>query len=233
MRETAAGVLGAAILLAGMPAVAQDGLRLIDSRADKPAETKMLSFNAVSCGYSVFKIADLGRPVDRMTRLRADLERELGSELAGKSVQVIDYQIYLNSSRRAKRLNGQAHGLIGVAISQASTTGCDKETDRQGWYAADEVSNNFSPLVVQIAVTVDGRPLAVRSVISPKAELRPADRIKFLVVDKETWNQTDKVGAPEVDAAFTMANQLLIDEIREAAGPQSAEPTAAPAPAPG
>lgn len=230
MRETAAAWAAATLLVLATSVGAQERLQVVDARADKPVETKMLSSFVTSCGFSVFKIADLDRPVDRMTRLRADLERELGSEFAGKTVQVTDYQIYLNSSRRAKRLNGQANGAIGVAVYEGSTRECDKLPDRQGWYAADEVSNSFSPLVVQIAVTIDGRSLSVRSVVSPKAELRPADRIKFLVVDKATWNQTDKVGAPEVDAAYTAANQLLIAEIRKSADPATAEPAVAPDP---
>lgn len=239
MRETAAAWAAATLLALATSVGAQEPLRVVDARTDKPAETKMLSFNGFSCGYSVFKIADLDRPVDRMTRLRADLERELGPALAGKTVQVTDYQIYLNSSRRAKLLNGQATGLLGAALSDASTKGCDEEADRQGWYAIDEVSNDFSPLVVQIAVTIDGRSLAVRTVVSPRAELRPADRIKFLVVDKGSWNQTDKLGAREVDAAFAAANQLLIAEIRKSAEPASpqptepTEPTAASEPSPG
>jgi hypothetical protein len=227
-----AGMMLAAFLLA-TPAPAQNGFALTDARTDKAEKTKLLSYLIGSCDYGVFRVGDPGRRPNRIERLRADLETGLGPLLVGKAIEVTDYRLYLNTARSMRGSVGGHYGLVGEAVSEGYNQSCAGEKDREGWFPSSEVTTPYSPLIVYITVRVDGVAYEARHVHSPPLEIRPSARTKF-VVSKAQWNQTDEIGAPQVDAALAAANQLLIAEIRKGMATEPKAPSGPmEAPAPG
>lgn len=205
-RVVVAGTLAAMALLATAAHAQTAPLQVVDSRPAEQLKSKTYSRNLYDCKFAIKLITgDDRRPPGRMAMLRADLDAAFGSRLAGKTVTVTDYRLVINYSTYATRKSKEiAGGPIGKAVAAASDrrpkAKCEVEKTPVGWFAAEEMHTINSPLIVYLAVTVDGRPYAVRIVHSPDLELTT-------FTNKDL---TEPQAAPEAEAAFKAASKALI-----------------------
>lgn len=184
-------------------------LQLIDGRPADQLKSKTYSRNLYDCKFAIKLIAgDDRRAVGRIEKLRTDLDAALGDRLAGKTVTVTDYRLVINYSTYGTRVSKQiAGGPIGKAVAAASDrrprAKCAQEKTPIGWFAAEEMRTLNSPLIVYLAVTVDGRPYSLRVVHSPDMELTT-------FTNKDL---TEPQAMHEAEAAFDLANRALIAAI--------------------
>lgn len=198
----------AGLVVAGT-AQAQAQLQVADARPAEQLKSKTYSRNLYDCKFGIKLITgDDRRPASRTEMLRADLEEAFGGRLAGKAVSVTDYRLVINYSTYAiRRGNEVAGGPIGKVMAATSDrrpkAKCAPEKTPVGWFSSEELHTIHSPLIVYLAVTIDGRPYNVRVVYSPDMELTT-------FTNKEL---TEPGAAPEAEAAFKLASKALIAAI--------------------
>jgi len=111
------------------------------------------------------------REFDRITLLRDDLNASLHDQLATKQLIVTHYGIYWN---RAQALRNLTYGPMANPVSAVMSgmgTHCKREEIQAGWFGPDDVTTPYSPVIVEITMTVDGKRHQIRSVYSPPKEV--------------------------------------------------------------
>lgn len=211
------------------PTIAAPGrLTVLDERPAEARRTHSLSIWVTDCNYAVRSLGDDRFASDRLARLESDLVSALGDALDGQRLVVRSYAIYLN--RRGVNEAGAVQagfggGIIAGAIaSQISPGGnapvslrpkCEEERMRGGWFQTSELTNNFSPLVTELDVSLGEEAYSVRSVLSPAVEL--ATTIE---------RNTDPVVVAALQQAMAKAHLALVTTINARRAPSVAEPAA-------
>ena len=183
------------VLLIASPAPAAPegnaGFAILDQRPAKEKKNRLWSVWIWDCNFGVYNIGDGGigderLAQDRIGDLRRHLEGRLGERLAGKTLALGTYRIILNGNARAKAYS--TGGTIFQTSGKTRKAKCSKEDMAAGWFDMSELANANSPMIVEIAGTLDGRPVSGRAVRSPARELfkevvpkrmRPADLEEF------------------------------------------------------
>lgn len=163
-----------------------DRVMLIDERPEEEKTKSPGSLNIGNCNYGVYRVADDMSEPARMRLLRSDLAAALGAQLDGRPVVVKHYGIYVNNAATLRR--GVAGAAQGAGTAAAASVGaappgeigvpgigvyCPPDSMNGGWYGHLEVTTEFSPVIAELTVEVDGREYAVRTVISsPKRNVR-------------------------------------------------------------
>jgi len=195
IRTARIGLLTALLVATGSPGVAAPGdgasFALVDQRPAKEKKDRLWSVWIWNCNFGVYNIGDRGigdekLAQDRLGDLRRYLEARLGDRLAGRTLALGTYRIILNGNARAKAYS--TSGTILETSGKTHKAKCSKEDMAAGWFDMSELTNANSPMIVEIAGTLDGRPVSGRAVRSPARELfkevvpkrmRPADLEEF------------------------------------------------------
>ena len=135
-----------------------------------------------------------------------------GDSIQGQHLLVRQYSIYLNG--RAALENEDTSGLTGILPGllrpgPVLKAKCEHSRMTAGWFDTSEVANNFSPIVIEMDISFQGKDVVVRSVDSPEVE---------------TWmdfnnHSLKPVLAASVQHAITKANLALIAELKKGAHP--------------
>ncbi|WP_153067198.1 hypothetical protein [Steroidobacter cummioxidans] len=174
---------------------------IADARPAEERESKIMSLLITSCNYGVHQVGDKRMVPDRLTLLGEDLNAAMGAQLAGKSLVLNRYAVHFNNAQALR--NGVAKMNPGLIVDMLKGVGarCPRDEMKAGWFEPDDVTTPYSPFIVEVTLTVDGKAHSVRSVYSP---------------DKEV-SQT--MGDPEstvaLFAAIRKANEKLIASLRE------------------
>lgn len=174
---------------------------LVDSRPAAEREAKIMSLLITSCNYGVRRVGDKNSVPDRVTLLSDDLNTAMGQQLAGKSVVLNRYGVYFNHAQVLR--NGAAKANPGLIVDALKNVGsrCKREEMEAGWYEPDDVTTPYSPFIVEVTLTVDGKTYEVRSVYSPDKEVIPG------------WGDPDASAA--LFAAMKKANEKVIASLRQ------------------
>lgn len=169
-------------------------------------ETNVISNWPQDCDYFVFVLEVDKVANNRISRLNVNITANLNSE-----VQVKSYDIYLNSAEHMMRqatssglaASGQFDFYIGSSTSGKNITlkpKCSRDKMTAGWFDPVELTNNISPLIIDLKVEYNGKDYSVYSVYSPDTELQY------------------RYGKPEmtrnVNAAMDKAHKALIAKIK-------------------
>lgn len=159
----------AAICLAAAP-----GFQLLDSRPAADSHDGYLSTARGDCDAWTFRVGDARTPRPRIEALQADLASQFGADLEGRKVEITHYAIFINRGVRVN--NGPPdHATFGDHPKdwryREMGSQCEPEKTHGGYYAPWEATTNFSPVILEIAGTLDGKPFSSRSVYSPTLEL--------------------------------------------------------------
>lgn len=186
--------------------------RLSDQRPKNERKLFGSSSFIFSCDAGVFGLGDK-HVSGRFELLQAQLQDSLGERLQGKEISVLHYSVFLNAQAR---LRGDAiavgWGTAGVSRSPdetARSSPCPRDKMKGGWFAGSEISTPFSPIVVEIEVTMDGRTYKGRSVHSPLRELPLTSNI----VHRNAFKSPEEVEALRI--AMTKANADLVNHLSE------------------
>lgn len=129
------------------------------------------SLAVTSCAYGSLRLGDKRFTPDRVQVLRSELDRALGSELAGKRVVLKAYTVHLNRAGKLRTGVGETNkGLLADLINDQSVRGC-KPDDLRGGYVASEQKTPHSPVVVVIDLEVDKKLVHTRMFESAPTEI--------------------------------------------------------------
>jgi len=160
-----------------------------------------------SCEFGVRELGD--EFVDRVGKLRHDISLAYGDRLAGKTIVVDHYHLYLNQ----RAMEGQhswataVGGVLAIGIgAQAETDApaCDPDKMPAGWFDPSELTTPWSPFIAEIELHIDGQDILVHSVYSPPKNM-PAPGV---LTDFDIKSEADAVGA-----AVDKANLAVIAEM--------------------
>ncbi|HET7810883.1 MAG TPA: hypothetical protein VFL16_09935 [Steroidobacteraceae bacterium] len=191
--------------------------RVVDSRPRADKKNGSLSQTAIDCDYAVYRFGDKRTDPTRLSYLHDYLVVLFGQQLHGKSLEVTRYAMYLNSAAiRLAELRGHSGAGVGPGGAPVYSdypfelvmgSRCAPEKMRGGYYAASEVTTNFSPVVIEIEATYEGHKLRVRTVHSPARELH-------------IWEIDSPEESAEYFAALRDANAELAERIIDTAMPR-------------
>ena len=176
-----------------------------------------------SCNVGISQLGDNGYAPDRLARLENALATAYPDTQKGSELIVRRYDIYINRGAEADAVAwGAAMGSVGV-FGAGGTPGdnnpqiwrspkCARERMAGGWFSTQDLTNNTTPITVDIDVTVFDRNQVVNAALSPS--LQGTD---FQVVS------TGRATTPALDAllqqAMDKANKRLIAQIGAAKQP--------------
>lgn len=142
--------------------------KVIDARPASDKTSERLSPWITSCTYEIHSIGDEQTVPSKLTILQRDLEDALGDKLKNAVMTVTQYRIFYNN--RALMVGEVGKGYTGLVPDLMTHAGdrCSKEDTGGGWYEASEVTTQFSPFVVQIQATLDGKTYSARTVFSTR-----------------------------------------------------------------
>jgi hypothetical protein len=171
-------LLTAMLIVTASPAVAAPaggpGFTIVDQRPAREKKDRLWSVWIWDCNFGVFNIGDGGIGDERLARdrlgdLRRYLEGRLEDRLAGRSLVLSTYRIIVNGNARAKAFS--TGGTIFETSGKTRKPKCSREDMAAGWFDMSELANANSPMIVEIAGSVDGKPVSGRAVHSPAREL--------------------------------------------------------------
>jgi hypothetical protein len=166
------------LLLCSVAAIcvaANSEFTLLDSRPVADGRDGYLSIARGDCDAWTFRVGDHRTQKPRLDALQADLAAQLGSGVRVGRIEVTHYAIFINRGVRVN--NGTPdHGYHEERPKdwryREMGSACEPERTHGGYYAPWEATTNFSPVIVEIAGNLDGKPFASRSVYSPALELQ-------------------------------------------------------------
>lgn len=161
-------------------ATSAPGLHVTDAR---PARDKAFSMHSIwitSCDYGVYTVGEPAGAQAPLDVLRSDIVALTPSAGSTHDIRIDHYAVYFNPSRKMKGMavgvgiGGAIGGAIGDAVGDARKgSKCPAAKMAGGWYGPGELTTPHSPLVVEVAGALDGKPFHSRTVYSPAAELGP------------------------------------------------------------
>jgi len=141
-----------------------------DARPAGEGDSGYESLLITRCVYGIYRIGDDKFTPDRVAALRSDLEAALGTELGGGKVVLKNFTVHFNqaASLRGSVATGYKAPiplLIHDLMNDTSVHGCSAD-DLEGGFAGDEVTTDWSPLIVVINLEVNGLKVHARWVES-------------------------------------------------------------------
>jgi hypothetical protein len=192
-------LIAAGAAVAGTPPLPA-AFTLIDARPAAERATQTLSESIWSCDFGVYRLGDdlaSERPasprLDRIAGLKDDLSRGLGWRLAGRTLTVDHYNLYLNlaASQAGVPPDGPLGGLM-APKEQTREAKCPRDKMTAGWFDGAELSTPYPPYIVEMDVELDGQHHKIRTVVSTQKDIAQLDIIQ---------------------AAFAQANAALIADL--------------------
>ena len=141
---------------------------VVDQRPGDERTTKWLSNVPHSCAFTVRQYGDEAISPDRFTVLAEGLNTGLRERLAGKTLLVTHFGIYINSSQRSRaaaslRGEGLGQSLADYAAGSRFDRLCVSEALAQGWLEDGHGDHTTrSIVIVQITFILEGRAQSVR-----------------------------------------------------------------------
>lgn len=147
---------------------------LIDVRPDEERHRELMSTNVTDCNYGIVRQADDRTSPDRISLLKLDLQSMAGSDLAGKTLTLRSYTVFVNQSTMFRgQMNSTLKGVIPRAMINIR---CSKEKIKGGWYEPSEVTTSNSPVIADMVMDVDDHPYAIHVVRSPEDDVVLANK---------------------------------------------------------
>lgn len=187
-----------------------------DKRDPKSLVSRYLGGLSYDCNFAV-SVYDSGEGgSDRLQRLERDLKAAF-QPLPSSPTILHKYSIFHNKAYQATLVQNDGTILGSLVYSTTMPPGegqrprCDREKMVGGWFDKGDLSNEYSPLTVEIELTFGGKRYAVTSAYSPRVELQQeagfwAGGIESVLAQPE-W-------IVSAQAAMKKANARLIEAIK-------------------
>jgi hypothetical protein len=153
----------------------------VDARPPQLKGDSTESSMVTSCAYGSLRLGDGRFTPDRSQVLRSELERALGTELAGKRVVLKAYTVHLNRSQllRGRVADMNKPGAMAALLNDQTVRGCNAD-DLRGGYVASEQKTPHSPVVVVIDLEVGKQLVHTRWFESAPTEINK---------ERAIWNE--------------------------------------------
>jgi len=147
--------------------IQQAPFEMVDQRPADERTTRWLSEVPYSCAFTVRQYGDEAVSPDRFTLLREALNTGLHERLAGKTLLVTHFGIYINSAQRSRAAaiihgEGLAQSLRDSALASRFDRLCAEEEMAEGWLEEGHKGTSHSVAIVQITFILQGRVHSVR-----------------------------------------------------------------------
>jgi hypothetical protein len=158
---------GRTVLAIDTRTVQKASFEMVDQRPGDERTTKWLSNVPYSCAFTVRQYGDEAISPDRFTLLRAGLDTGLHERLAGKTLLVTHFGIYINSAQRSRAAEiihgeGLAQSLTDTAMADRFERLCAAEELAEGWLEAGHKDMTHSVAIVRVTFILEGRVHSVR-----------------------------------------------------------------------
>ena len=172
-------------LALGVGSVANASFVLLDQRPRDERTTKWLSSVVYTCAFNVRQYGDDAVLPDRFALLADTLNATLHERLAGKSVRVAHFALYLNSSQRSRaaqsiRGDGLVQSLSDYAMVDRFDHLCTAEEMAAGWRDPGDPDTTHPVVIARITLVVEGRTYSVRSFEKASSPGLPAAMIRAI-----------------------------------------------------
>lgn len=151
-------------------------LNIVDERPSEDKTSDIGSVWATSCDLSIYRLADEATVPSRLVLLQRDLEDSLGKQLAGRTIRITRYRIFINKGEAARAMDPAQNSPVGAlvaAVAKPSEDTCGLKNPVGGRYNKSEVTTGYSPIIVEITTRMNSSEYRVRSVYSPSREVNP------------------------------------------------------------
>lgn len=149
---------------------APPGFTVLDARDPAQTKQKILSLSITSCDYAVQRLGEKKAP-GRLDALRTDLAALAGDALGGKTLRVSRYDIFYNNQAILRGMVYPQFGGVIVEALKEHGVNCPIEKTHGGWFDPATLEHPHSPIIIELAATLDDKPLNVRIVHAPPEEL--------------------------------------------------------------
>jgi hypothetical protein len=173
---------------------------VVDARPSDEKRSHNLSLWATSCDLGIRRLGDDVTNPSRIAILQHDISQAFPHGVGSSPLTATSYKIFYNAAYLAKG-EQSAQGLVGAVL----TPTCTGKDMSDGGYELAETTTNYPPLVIEAAVTLDGKQYRGRLVHSMPKLFRGVD----------SWGEPD--AAVELLRAIHEANEALIAQLRSAA----------------
>lgn len=197
------------------PPAASQKLRFVleDRRPPKEGKGGLLSYMVTNCNYGVRRLAEITTAPGKLEVLGADLQELAGERLAGKTVTVTSYALFQNQANEFRALTKQSSGFgsIGLAAKLGSDivdsgSGCAQGEMEGGWYDSRQAVSRFSPYVLELKLSIDGKPYAARVVRFPESVEQANNRLPaWGLMAREMFRQVAKNVVTELESGATVS----------------------------
>ena len=175
------------------------GFSIVDKREKKDSKTETISYLVTSCDYAIDRIGDEVTSPNRLNLLRSDLEQEISNLLKDSKLIVNKYTIHINTGAYYRGVTFSGTGGLIPSLMEKMGSSCKESETSEGWYDKTEITTPYSPVIVQLNVSFNGREIKLRNVYSPT---------------KEFMNKyDDPVSSTEIFNAIRKAHFELIKEL--------------------
>jgi hypothetical protein len=162
------------------PSLAQEPpaqeLVVIDLRPKEEKDGLGLTELSGKCNKDVFRIADVASDPIKVEALRAALAQQLGLASDGKTLTVLNWQVYYNKQQPhggslLKGVGIQGYTLPAKTKEAKVGSKCSQKESAGGWFQRSDVTTGWPPLVSEFAGTYGGKPFNIRVVHSVHREI--------------------------------------------------------------
>ncbi len=208
---------------------ANGALAIDDRRPPDSLRNHPIGAFLFGCENGVWNLGDQQVGADRIPRLVQELTAALGDQVRGQTLVVRKYGVYLNGRAWVEDQATADAGLVGALLAPTTpdptrkdvtlAAKCPRERMSAGWFATSELTSNFSPIVVEIDISLAGHDYQARAVLSP---------------EREMWgefhrNSVTPAMTAYVNEAISRANRAAVDVVtgRSQSLPETSQPVPA------
>ncbi|MEH6415465.1 hypothetical protein [Pseudomonas sp. CGJS7] len=162
-----------------------------------PAQLKSAfeSMLITKCSFYAIRVGGQDITPEPASIVQAALTERYGDRLAGRSVELTDFAVHLNSAAGYRAMQGRMiTGLIPDLLNDKDKTGCSDD-DTVGSYRVAEIGSSKAPIIVVVNLRIDGRPFHARAIAAYEAPgsgqglvMPPGKRAK--ADEQALWNRS-------------------------------------------
>jgi hypothetical protein len=202
------------------PEIAQPGkFRIVSERDPKATNVRLVPLGVAggfSCNIGIMQLGDSQFAKDRLARLERALLDAFPNEQPSDLI-IRRYDLYANHGQEvwSATLSMGIGGAIGgaIAASQGPQDGpeikrkpkCEAENMKGGWFDKADLTSNAAPFVIDLDVTVFGKPYKINAARSPELDLTYPGRDEL---------QHSPATAAMLQWTMTKAHERLVAAIR-------------------
>ncbi|UJB20627.1 MULTISPECIES: hypothetical protein [Lysobacter] len=198
-----------------------------DRRPPVQLESAFESKFITKCSFYAIRIGGQDIAPEPASVVRSALVERFADKLAGRSVELADFVVHLNTAAGYRAMQGRlVTGYLADKLNDQDKTGC-ADDDTLGSYRMSEIGSRKAPIIVVINLRIDGRPFHARAIAAYEATgsgqglVMPPGK-KARDDERALWNRT--VSAVVAQALARLGDAIDTGLFGAPAAPAPAQP---------